>query len=84
MEVFEMYQNLNNQMATLGCPPLRAPKIVRRTTSSEGFHLMLDNPWDLYAIVGNGASIISDITGTTPPPTHTLSAPLAPTAIGNR
>eukprot|EP00975_Prorocentrum_lima_P012195 2589202-Prorocentrum_lima.AAC.1 len=49
------YQYLNGQVLYRS---LRSPTIGRRITSAEGVHIILDDPWDLVKITGEGASII--------------------------
>eukprot|EP00975_Prorocentrum_lima_P064640 12898797-Prorocentrum_lima.AAC.1 len=44
MSAWEAYQCLNNQVASLGFPSLRAPKIAHRSISSASLHLLLDDP----------------------------------------
>eukprot|EP00975_Prorocentrum_lima_P029088 6109665-Prorocentrum_lima.AAC.1 len=51
-------------MAPLGCKALRAPSIYQRIDFGHGYHLVIDDVWDLKAIIKEG---LFKLNGNTPP-----------------
>eukprot|EP00975_Prorocentrum_lima_P012316 2610303-Prorocentrum_lima.AAC.1 len=46
-ELYQGYQVLSSQMASLGCSSLRAPSIFKRFDFDHGHHLVIDDVCDL-------------------------------------
>eukprot|EP00975_Prorocentrum_lima_P063313 12890780-Prorocentrum_lima.AAC.1 len=55
-EVYEADQFLSSQIASVGRPSFRPPHINKRVDSPHSYHLVIENAWDLHAIVKGGLS----------------------------